>query len=136
MLFSRPVNPGVWKVRSATYLLKPCDNPALLQIMRILLNVSIPHEQFNAAVRDGSIGSKLRRILDESKPEAVYFTEQHGKRSCLLIVDLPDATKIPALAEPWFLTFNADVELKFVMTPSDLANAGLDDLGKKWSHLP
>src|SRR5258708_7665990 len=81
--------------------------PAFNLVMRILLNVSIPHEQFNAATKDGSVGAKLRRILDETKPEAVYFTEQHGKRSCILIVDLPDASKIPSLAEPWFLTFNA-----------------------------
>ena len=79
------------------------------------------------------VGPKLRRILDESKPEAVYFTEQHGKRSCILIVDLPEASKIPALAEPWFLTFNADVEVKVIMSPEDLAKAGLDELGKKWA---
>jgi hypothetical protein len=102
--------------------------------MRILLNIIFPHDQFNAAARDGSIGQKLQRILDETKPEAVYFTEQHGKRSCLLVVDLPDASKIPTLAEPWFLTFNADVELKVVMSPQDLAKAGLDDIGKKWTH--
>lgn len=101
--------------------------------MRVLLNVSIPHEQFNAAARDGSVGQKLKRILDEIKPEAVYFTEQHGKRSCILIVDLPEASKVPALAEPWFLTFNADVELKVVMSPEDLAKAGLDDIGQKWA---
>ena len=102
--------------------------------MRILLNIIFPHDQFNTAARDGSVGQKLQRILDETKPEAVYFTEQHGKRSCLLVVDLPDASKIPTLAEPWFLTFNADVELKVVMSPQDLAKAGLDDIGKKWTH--
>jgi len=101
--------------------------------MLILLNVSIPHESFNAAIRDGSVGKKLHSILDETKPEAVYFTEQHGKRSCILVVDLPDVSKIPALAEPWFLTFNADVELRVIMSPEDLAKAGLDDLGRKWA---
>jgi hypothetical protein len=101
--------------------------------MRILLNASIPHEAFNAAARDGSAGRKLRSILDEIKPEAVYFTEQHGKRSCILIAELADASKIPVLCEPWFLTFNADVELRVVMSPDDLARAGLEDLGKKWA---
>ena len=43
--------------------------------MRILLNVRIPHEQFNAAAKDGSVGEKLNRILEATKPEAVYFTE-------------------------------------------------------------
>ena len=41
----------------------------------MLLNVRIPHEQFNKAVKDGSAGQKLRRILEEIKPEAVYFIE-------------------------------------------------------------
>ena len=80
--------------------------------MRFLLNVVIPHDKFNALTKDGSVGKKLKLILDETKPEAVYFTEQHGKRSVLLIVDMADASKIPSLAEPWFLTFNADVEVK------------------------
>lgn len=101
--------------------------------MRILLNVKIPHQQFNAAVKDGTAGSKLNRILEASKPEAVYFTEQNGHRAVLLIVDLPAPSNVPALAEPWFLTFQADVEFRVVMTPDDLKKAGLDELGKKWS---
>ncbi|MGH8602629.1 MAG: panthothenate synthetase [Gammaproteobacteria bacterium] len=84
--------------------------------MRILLNVKIPHQPFNAAAKDGTAGSKLSRILEASKPEAVYFTEQNGQRGAVLVVDLPDPSKIPALAEPWFLTFQADVEFRVVMS--------------------
>jgi hypothetical protein len=101
--------------------------------MRMLLNVKIPHQQFNAAVRDGTAASKLDAILEATKPEAVYFTEQNGQRTAMLIVDLPDPSKAPALAEPWFLGFEADVEFHIVMTPDDLKKAGLDELGKKWS---
>jgi hypothetical protein len=101
--------------------------------MRILLIAKIPHQQFNDAVKDSTVGSKLNRILEATKPEAVYFTEQDGRRSAVLIVDLPDPSKMPALSEPWFLTFNADVEIRVVMTPDDLKRAGLDELGKKWS---
>lgn len=101
--------------------------------MRILLNVKIPHQSFNAAVRDGTVGAKLNRILEAAKPEAVYFTEQDGHRGAVLVVDLADASKIPALAEPWFLTFQADVEFRVAMTPDDLKKAGLDELGKSWS---
>jgi hypothetical protein len=101
--------------------------------MRILVNVNIPHEPFNAAVKDGTAGSKLSRIMEATKPEAVYFTEQNGQRGAVLIVDLPDPSKIPALAEPWFLTFQADVEFRVVMSPDDLKRAGLDELGKIWS---
>ena len=35
----------------------------------------------------------------------------------MLIVDLPDPSKIPALAEPWFLTFEAVAEFRVVMSP-------------------
>ena len=101
--------------------------------MRILMNVRIPHQQFNAAVKDGTVGQKLNRILEASKPEAVYFTEQNGHRGAVLVVDLPDPSKVPTLAEPWFLAFQADVEFRIAMTPDDLKKAGLDDLGKKWS---
>ena len=100
--------------------------------MRMLLDVKIPHETFNAAVRDGSAGEKLKRILEATKPEAVYFTERDGHRGGILAVNLDDPSKIPALVEPWFLTFNADVEIRVAMTPEDLARAGLDALGKKW----
>jgi hypothetical protein len=98
----------------------------------MLLNVRIPHQQFNAAVKDGTVGSKIERILEATKPEAVYFTEHNGERGAVMIVNLPDASKIPALAEPWFLTFQADVEFRIAMTPADLKKAGLNELGEKW----
>jgi hypothetical protein len=101
--------------------------------MKVLLNVKMPHGPFNNAVKDGTAGPKLNRILDAIRPEAVYFTEQNGYRGAVLVVDLPDAAKIPAVAEPWFLTFQADVEIRIAMTPDDLKAAGLDELGKKWS---
>ncbi len=101
--------------------------------MKMLLQAKIPHETFNAAVRDGSAGEKLKRILEATKPEVVYFTERDGHRGAIMIVNLDDASKIPMFAEPWFLTFNADVEFHVAMTPEDLARAGLDALGKKWA---
>ena len=101
--------------------------------MRVLLNVKIPHHTFNAAVRDGTAGAKLNKILEAIKPEAVYFTDECGCRSAVVVVDLADASKIPALAEPWFLTFEADVQIRVVMTPADLKKAGLAEIGKKWS---
>jgi hypothetical protein len=100
--------------------------------MRMLLTVKFPHAEFNAAVKDGTAGRKLERILHEVKPEAAYFTELDGQRSAVLVVNPEEPSKIPALAEPWFLGFRADVRLGVAMTPEDLKKAGLDDLGKKW----
>jgi hypothetical protein len=101
--------------------------------MRMILNVSIPHEPFNTAVRNGTAGAKLKAILDAIKPEAVYFTEHQGGRGALLVVEMADASHIPMLAEPWFLTFNASVEFRVAMTPEDLAKSGIDSIGKKWA---
>ena len=102
--------------------------------MRMMMHVSLPVEPFNAAVRDGSAGAKMKKILDQLKPEATYFmADRHGRRCAVLIVDLADPSKIPTLAEPWFLTFNAAVELQPVMLPHDLAAAGLEGLGKEWA---
>jgi hypothetical protein len=101
--------------------------------MRMVLNVSFPVAEFNAAVKDGSAGQKLGRILEEIKPEAVYFTEQNGQRVAIVVVDLPNASRIPALAEPWFLSFNARVEFRVAMTPEDLKKAGLEELGRKYA---
>jgi hypothetical protein len=100
--------------------------------MRMMVRYTLPHEPFNSAVRDGSAGSKMKKILDEQKPEAAYFMAHNGRRCAVLIMDLPEASRIPAFAEPWFLTFNADVEVQPVMTSQDLAAAGLEQLGKKW----
>lgn len=100
--------------------------------MRMMVQVLLPHDRFNAAVKDGTIGSKIGRILEDIKPDAVYFSEQNGKRSATLIVDVADGTRVPAIAEPWFLTFNADVQFHVLMSPEELGRSSLGDLGKKW----
>jgi hypothetical protein len=100
--------------------------------MRMLMKVSLPVEPFNAAVRDGSAGAKVGRILAELKPEAVYFCAQDGQRTGILIVDLPDPSHIPALAEPWFLTFNASIELQPVMLPEDFQASGIESIGARY----
>lgn len=101
--------------------------------MRFVVKVTLPVEKFNAAVRDGTAGKKLQQILDDTKPEAVYFWEDAGKRGGILVVNLEKTSQIPAIAEPWFLYFDAGVELHPCMTPQDLAAAGLEALGKKYA---
>ncbi len=100
--------------------------------MRMLLNIRIPHEPFNSLVRAGTAGTIIRKILEEAKPEAVYFTEQNGTRGAVLIVEVARPSDVPAFAEPWFLQFNADCEFRIVMSPEELQQAGLDTLGAKW----
>ena len=100
--------------------------------MRGLVHVKLPLEPFNSAVRKGTAADIIKGILNDTKPEAVYFTEYNGQRGAILIVDITDPSKVPAIAEPWFLSFNAQVEFHIVMSPEDLGRAGLDAMGKKW----
>ena len=101
--------------------------------MKMLLTVSIPHEPFNSLVRSGKAGEVIGRILETIKPEAVYFTEEHGRRTGIFVVNVQNPSEVPGLAEPFFLNFQADCRFRIVMSPEDLQKAGLDELGKKWA---
>jgi len=98
----------------------------------MLMHVKIPNAKFNAAVKDGTIGDKIQKVLAETKPEAVYFTEYDGHRGVILIVNLDQPSKVPDLAEPWFLLFDADVQFHVVMSPEELGRSGIELLAKKW----
>jgi hypothetical protein len=100
--------------------------------MRMMLTASLPNEPFNSLVRAGTAGAIIKEILAELKPEAAYFLEEHGTRCAVLIVNVADQSRIPVFAEPFFLKFNASCRFRVAMVAEDLANAGLDALGKKW----
>ena len=93
--------------------------------MRMLLRVSIPVEAGNAAAKAGTLGSTVEKILADLKPEAAYFfADDSGQRSGSIVFDMKNTSEIPAVAEPWFLAFNARVWLRPIMNPQDLAKAG------------
>jgi hypothetical protein len=92
--------------------------------MRFLLKVNIPVDTGNAAAKAGRLEGTIQSILADLKPEAVYFTDDKGQRTAFIFLDMKDASQIPAIAEPWFLAFNAHVEIHPVMVPEDLAKAG------------
>ena len=92
--------------------------------MRMLLRVSIPVETGNAAAKAGTLGPTIEKILADLKPEAAYFFgDDNGQRSGSIVFDMNDSSQIPAVAEPWFLAFNAKISLRPVMNPQDLAAA-------------
>jgi hypothetical protein len=103
--------------------------------MRFLLKVNIPVESGNAAAKAGKLGATIQCILADLKPEAVYFTDSNGQRTAFIFLDMQDASQIPAIAEPWFLAFNASVEIHPVMVPDDLSRAGgaIENAVKKYA---
>ncbi len=102
--------------------------------MRMLLKVNIPIEEGNAAVRKGALGSTLQKILADMKPEAAYFAEDEGVRTGYIFFDMKDSSELPAIAEPFFLAFNARLTVRPAMTPQDLAAGmpGMERAVKKY----
>ena len=92
--------------------------------MRFLVKVNIPVDAGNASAKAGKLGTTIQSILADLKPEAVYFTDDNGQRTAFLFLEMKDASQIPAIAEPWFLAFNASIEIHPVMVPDDLSKAG------------
>jgi hypothetical protein len=103
--------------------------------MKMLVNVAFPIEPFNSMVKNGTAGEIIGRVLDDVKPDIIYFTELDGNRGAVMIVEVPDASAIPSIVEPWFLGFEALCEFKIAMSPDDLMKANLSKLGEKWSDL-
>jgi hypothetical protein len=51
----------------------------------------------------------------------LFYRRQRSARGIFL--EMRDVSQIPAIAEPWFLAFNASIEIHPVMIPGDLAKA-------------
>lgn len=81
----------------------------------------------NRAISDGTIGKLMQGAADRWKPEAMYFTTFDGNRTAYMVFDLPDASDIPAFAEPFFEALEAEVELAPAMNAQDLQK-GLSQL--------
>jgi hypothetical protein len=96
--------------------------------MRCMARVVIPVEAGNRSISDGTIGKVLQGTAERWRPEAMYFTTHDGQRCAFIIFDLPEASDIPAFAEPLFDAFNAELELLPVMNVEDL-QTGLAKLG-------
>jgi hypothetical protein len=99
-----------------------------------MLKVNMCRETANELARRGGLGTTIRSILDDLKPEAAYFTDDNGERTGLIVFDMTEPSQIPAIAEPWFLMLNAKVSFRPAMNADDLAKAipGIERVVKKF----
>ena len=81
-------------------------------------------ETANDLARKGTLGQTIQSIMEDLKPEAAYFVADDGQRTAVFVVDIDDMSQLPAIAEPWFLAFDADFNGVPAMTADDLAKAG------------
>ena len=92
--------------------------------MRFIVKARMDVEAANALASAGKLGSTIQSILEELKPEAAYFVADEGQRTAILVIDMEDPSQLPAVVEPWFLAFNADIEATPAMIAEDLEKAG------------
>jgi hypothetical protein len=95
--------------------------------MRTMLKVTVPVEQGNRAIVEGTLPRVIQDTIERIKPEATYFTVENGKRTAFFFFDMTDASQMPQIGEPLFMTLGAELELTPVMTAQDLQK-GLADL--------
>ena len=92
--------------------------------MRFLIKIELPVERANVLAKEGTLGKTIQSIVEDQKPEAAYFVAYNGKRTAFLFLDLQEPSQLPAIAEPWFLAFNADFEATPAMNLEDLLKGG------------
>lgn len=97
--------------------------------MRVMMKVTIETEAGNRAIADGTLAAMMEQMLGDLRPEAAYFGSEHGQRTNFIVFDLQDPSQIPPIAEPFFRTLNAKVEIFPVMNREDLQK-GLGQLAR------
>src|SRR5437879_13831654 len=77
-----------------------------------------------AATGRVTYSATMERILNDLKPAAAYFAADNGERTGYIFCDMRESSQLPAIAEPWFLAFNAKLTVRPAMNTQDLADAG------------
>ena len=101
--------------------------------MRMILSVTFPTAKFNELWRHKQVGPKIQQIIEDTKPEAIYFgKETKGQRGAIVIVEVTSPADLSRVTEPWYLAFDAMVESSVCMLPEDLGKIDYDGLAKKY----
>jgi hypothetical protein len=91
--------------------------------MRFMISTRVPTERANALMKDGSFSQIVQSLMEDLKPEAVYFTDIDGARGGYFIVNIDDPSELPAMVEPIFHGLGATIEVHLVLTPEEFQRA-------------
>jgi hypothetical protein len=91
--------------------------------MRVLVRAMIPTVAGNKMVKDPNFLKSIEDYTKKFNCEAAYFTEVNGNRTMVLVLDLQSPDMIPAIAEPLFQGYEANVEIHPAMNLDDLKKA-------------
>jgi hypothetical protein len=90
--------------------------------MKFILRLHLPPEYGNKMLQDSNFSNKIERVLNQIKPEAVYFALAEGERGIYMIVNLPSDEMMGTVIEPLWTIFNCKSHINFtpVMELSDI----------------
>lgn len=91
--------------------------------MRVIVRAMIPTAAGNKMVKDPNFLKNLEDYIKKFNCEASYFTEVNGNRTMVFVLDLASSDMIPAVAEPLFQGFEANLEIHPAMNLDDLKKA-------------
>ena len=95
--------------------------------MRTMVKFTIPTQEANPLVEDGSIGQTMESLLGNLQPEAAYFGPIDGKRGGFIVINMEEGSDVVTKLEHMWLELGATIELFPVATPDEL-RAGLKSL--------
>lgn len=96
--------------------------------MRVMLRAHLDTAATSEGIKTGALQQTMKKLMEAVKPEAAYFGLHEGVRSCWMVFDLQDSSRLPALFDDLFTQFNAEIEVGPVMNAEDLAK-GLSAVG-------
>ena len=62
--------------------------------MRTMVKVTIPTQETNPLVQDGSIGQTMENLLGKLQPEAAYFGPLEGKRGGFIVINMEEDPRL------------------------------------------
>jgi len=92
-----------------------------------MVKFTIPTQESNPLIEDGSIGQKMETLLEKLQPEAAYFGAIDGKRGGFFVINMDEESEIVTKLEPLWLELSATVET-FPVATADELRAGLQSL--------
>jgi len=94
----------------------------------------MPLEKGNELAKNGTLAETVQTIMEELQPEAVYFGDIEGARGGYIVVNMDDASQIPAMTEPLLQGLKATIQVHPVMTPKDLAKGtpAIEEAARKY----
>jgi len=104
---------------------RDADGATFIPLAAFALKASLPTEAGHTMIRSGKLAPNLESILSDVKPEfARFITDAQGHRAGVFLIEVGDASRLSAVAAPFFPGLGATVEAYPAMSPENLMKAG------------